>query len=396
MHASQMSLEKMNAAKPGVPKTQNRARNTIEQVKMLVSRLEGRFNEIASIAGLISDVSKHTKMLSFNATIESARAGEAGRGFAVVAAEVRALAERTSDATSDINRMLQEVNREIVTAVQDVETAEVETLVQGGIRIATLEAAKLEILFARIAAVIHAFKQTLQGLSLSGEGLTRRTIDNIMAEYLQKNEDLLALSCCALPNVIDGADTDFIGAPGHDATGRYIPYWNRGSGQIQVEPLTGYDTPGLNDWYELPRKAGHDVMIEPYDYPVAGRTVQITSLMSPFTVKGVFAGVIGTDYALERLQADMARIKPFTVGALMLLSNSAAYVAHPDREHLGKPANDLSVDAKSAIRAGQAYHYIDAAGVVRIFHPLKIGEDTHPWSVMVMFGIAGALRSGSR
>ncbi|WP_052711950.1 PDC sensor domain-containing protein [Elstera litoralis] len=80
----------------------------------------------------------------------------------------------------------------------------------------------------------------------------------------------------------------------------------------------------------------------------------------------------------------------------MLLSNSAAYVAHPDREHLGKPADDLSADAKSAIRAGQAYHYIDAAGVVRIFHPLKIGEDTHPWSVMVMFEIAGALRSGSR
>ncbi|WP_052711951.1 methyl-accepting chemotaxis protein [Elstera litoralis] len=292
-----MSLEKMNAAKPATPKTANRPSNTIEQIKLLVSRLEGRFTEIASIAGLISDISKHTKMLSFNATIESARAGEAGRGFAVVASEVRALAERTSEATSDINRMLQDVNREIVNAVQDVETAEVETLIQGGIRIATLEAAKLEILFARIAAVIHAFKQTLQGLSLSGEGLTRRTIDNIMAEYLQKNEDLLALSCCALPNVIDGADADFIGAPGHDATGRYIPYWNRGSGQIQVEPLSGYDTPGLNDWYELPRKAGHDVMIEPYDYPVAGRIVQITSLMSPFTVKGVFAGVIGTDYA---------------------------------------------------------------------------------------------------
>jgi methyl-accepting chemotaxis protein len=396
MHVSQISIEKMSAAKPGAPKTTNRPSNTIEQVKLLVSRLEGRFTEIAAIAALISDISKHTKMLSFNATIESARAGQAGRGFAVVASEVRALAERTSEATSDISRMLHDVNSEITHAVKDVETAEVETLIQGGIRIATLEAAKLEVLFTRIAAVIHSFKQTIQGLSLAGEGLTRRTINAIMAEYLQKNEDLLALSCCALPNVIDGADTDFIGAPGHDATGRYIPYWNRGNGQIQLEPLTGYDTPGLNDWYELPRKAGHDVMIEPYDYPVAGRIVQITSLMSPFTVKGAFAGVIGTDYALERLQAELARIKPFTVGALMLLSNSSAYVAHPDREHLGKPADDLSIDAKNAIRTGQAYHYIDPLGIVRIFHPLKIGDDTHPWSVMVMFEIAGALRSGAR
>lgn len=396
MHASQMSLEKMSAAKPGAPKTTNRPSNTIEQVKLLVSRLEGRFTEIASIAGLISDISKHTKMLSFNATIESARAGEAGRGFAVVASEVRALAERTSEATSDINRMLQDVNTEIVGAVKDVEAAEVETLIQGAIRIATLESAKLEILFTRIATVIHSFKQTLQGLSLSAEGLSRQTIDNIMEEYLRKNEDLLALSCCALPNVIDGADTNFVDTPGHDGTGRYIPYWNRGSGQIQLEPLTGYDTPGLNDWYELPRKAGHDVMIEPYDYPVAGRTVKITSLMSPFTLKGVFAGVVGTDYALARLQADLARVKPFNVGALILLSNSAAYVAHPDPEQLGKTAQDLSFEAKAAIRAGIPYQYTDDAGIARIFHPLKIGEDTHPWSVMVEFEIVSALRNGSR
>ncbi len=374
----------------------NRPNNTIEQVKLLVSRLENRFTEIASIAGLISDISKHTKMLSFNATIESARAGESGRGFAVVASEVRALAERTSEATSDINRMLSEVNKEIGSAVKDVETAEIEALIQGGIRIATLEAAKLEISFTRIATVIHAFKHTLQGLSVSGEGLTRRTIDNIMVEYLSRNEDLLALSCCTLPNVIDGADAKFVDAPGHDATGRYIPYWNRGSGKILLEPLTGYDTQGLNDWYELPRKAGHDVMIEPYDYPVAGRTVKITSLMSPFTLGGVFAGVIGTDYALERLQTDLSRTKPFDVGALMLLSNSAAYVTHPNRDYLGEPAHDLEQNAKSCVKAGEAYHYVDAAGVVRIFHPLKIGEDTKPWSVMVMFDIAQALRTGSR
>lgn len=373
-----------------------RQTSTIEQVKLLVTRLESRFSEIASIAGFIGDISKHTKMLSFNATIESARAGEAGRGFAVVAAEVRALAERTSDATLDINRMVQEVNREITTAVKDVETAEVETLLQGGIRIATLEAAKLDVLFSRIVAVIHAFKQTLQGLSLSEAALSRRAINYIMAEYLRQNEDLLAISCCALPNIIDGADADFVNAPGHDASGRYIPYWNRGSGAVQLEPLTGYDTPGQNDWYELPRRAGHDVMIEPYDYPVAGRTVKITSLMSPFTVKGVFAGVVGTDYALERLQADMARVKPFSVGALMLLSNKAAYVAHPDRERLGTPADDLSIEAKAAVRAGQAYQYVDDGGVARIFHPLKIGEDTAPWSVLVRFEVAAALRSGSR
>jgi methyl-accepting chemotaxis protein len=47
----------------------------------MVTGLERRFEEIASMADVINQVAKHTKLLSFNATIEATRAGESGRGF---------------------------------------------------------------------------------------------------------------------------------------------------------------------------------------------------------------------------------------------------------------------------------------------------------------------------
>lgn len=89
----------------------------VESATQYVQGMQSDAKRITDVLGVIGGIAQQTNLLALNAAIEAARAGEQGRGFAVVADEVRALAGRTQQSTSEINEMLARLEQGVNAAV---------------------------------------------------------------------------------------------------------------------------------------------------------------------------------------------------------------------------------------------------------------------------------------
>ncbi|MDP2574626.1 methyl-accepting chemotaxis protein [Vibrio penaeicida] len=94
----------------------------VSSMSQSIGTMSADTKQISTVLQVIGEIAEQTNLLALNAAIEAARAGEQGRGFAVVADEVRALAARTQDSTSQINEMLSKLRNATDNVVSAMES----------------------------------------------------------------------------------------------------------------------------------------------------------------------------------------------------------------------------------------------------------------------------------
>lgn len=125
--ASEVAQKSLTTAKEGTQAVQDTIagmqdiRLQIQETSKRIKRLGESSQEISEIVELISDITEQTNILSLNAAIQAASAGEAGRGFTVVAEEVQRLAERSTEATQQIVNIVKTIQADTNGAVAAME-----------------------------------------------------------------------------------------------------------------------------------------------------------------------------------------------------------------------------------------------------------------------------------
>jgi len=178
----------------------NTIRETIQETSKRIKRLGESSQEIGNIVELINDIAEQTNILALNASIQASMAGEAGRGFAVVADEVQRLAERSTNATRQIEVLVRTIQSDTNEAVVSMERST--TDVVGGALLAENAGAALdeiEQVSNQIASLVQNISSSAREQAGAAADVTRRT--TLLKEITEETRKATAATAASIANL---------------------------------------------------------------------------------------------------------------------------------------------------------------------------------------------------
>ena len=248
---------------------------------------------------------------------------------------------------------------------------------------------------------VRTLAGALGAAKAQGTALTRADVNAMLADLAVSNPLYLAAYAGYDPNAFDGRDAEYIGAPGADDLGRFVPYWVAAGGQATLEPLTDYDTPGAGDYYLVPKATLKETVLDPVSFLAAGKPVLGVSFTAPIVAGGKFYGIAGIDYDAATLQGLTDQYQAYGGQALMTIisTNGTLVGVTGQRELSGNPLENLHQGELETLREriaqGQAYVGEIGADLV-ILSPIHIGATSTPWAVGILIPMSQVTAPANR
>ncbi|MBI5823274.1 MAG: GAF domain-containing protein [Chloroflexi bacterium] len=282
------------------------------------------------------------------------------------------------------------------------------TVILVGYSVATFRAE--EIKFAQSNAVVHAEEEAgrvriqlepaltvainlAHSLGMGKDSnepvaLTREQANGILKKTLEENPEFLGTWTLWEPNAFDGLDAEFANMPTHDQSGRFIPYWVRTAPEIiEGVAIVDYETPGVGDFYLLPRQTKKNTVLPPYLYPVDNVDVLMTSMVIPIVENGRFYGVTGVDLQIDFVQNIVDEIDLYDgTASAVLFTDSGSLVAVRNQPELTlQPVTSVYEDFEQIKpnlgRAGTFISQSPDGKYLRVFSPIEFGESENYWYI---------------
>jgi len=163
----------------------NKIRQQMTAIAAMVVRLSEQSQTIGEITASVNELAEQSNLLAVNAAIEAAKAGEQGKGFTVVAQEIKMLADRSKEATSQVRNILRDVQKSISSAV--MATEEGGKAVDEGLKLTTLTGDTIKTLSESVTEAAKAAIQITASSQQQLEGMDQvvAAMENIREASMQ-------------------------------------------------------------------------------------------------------------------------------------------------------------------------------------------------------------------
>ena len=217
-----------------------------------------------------------------------------------------------------------------------------------------------------------------------GTPMPRELLIEMLMGMEQGNDDFMAAGSAWEPNAFDGKDAEYAGKPGHDTSGRFIPYSVDG----KLEALQDLE---ISDYYAEPKKRNKTYLTNPYWYEAAGKKTLMCTASAAVQPNNRFKGIVLLDISLVGVAKTVSEIKVYSSGWGAVLAQDGTIVADKEPDMIGRKMADTGrvgqvAALKGAMLDGKPFmerHAVNGKMSFFYYYPIHFDLTGQTWYFVV-------------